>query len=215
MDKYNEFINEGKEDIDFHVSRLQALVDMALPLMDQINKRSDALKKYKRAHEAIRHLNIEWNEIFPPPKKKEKGGGFFGDLLDDILGPDKKTNKKTNKPPQPKRDSRFQIGYYYVYDPDKNVLPKGPYRKWKGYVVQLIGINRDRNKKILVGCDTGAFKYVSGTDYLVKVPNSGIVYDLEFYTRGNCLTGPIPKPKGITDNIGTEVGKAVRGILGF
>jgi len=91
MDKYKEFLNEDKEEQAEHVTRLERLVKMAIPLLDKFNPLFMDYKKYKRANECSRRLNIVWDKIFY--KKKEK----------------------------PKSEFDLKVFEQYVYVPDENV----------------------------------------------------------------------------------------------
>jgi len=91
MNKYKDFINESKEEDDIYISRLKALVDLALPLVKEAKILYSENSKWKRANEIKRQLNDYWIKIFkfniddkPKPTKQEKPKHKFK-VGDDVI----------------------------------------------------------------------------------------------------------------------------------
>jgi hypothetical protein len=184
--------------------RLRFLVDMALPLMKEIESLYPKAKRYKKANECQRNITIAWTKCFKKKEKTEpkpvakpeqkskdpngpwhKPGNWSIDDKDGTLtikngtGPGKQNQKSVEK---------IKVNGVYTYVPDINCFPY-MWNLHHGKQVTVIKIDHVSYKHHNL-CDS---PNTDKCDYLIRVPNTSlglITGYFNMWTKSTCLKPP-------------------------
>jgi hypothetical protein len=168
INKYIEFINENDNKLSlndvFEIrKRLEYLVDMILPILEEINKLYSENRRYKRAIAVIDRLNKEWLKTF---------GCRIHELS---LSPEQKEN--------PVRDP--VVGRSYIYRPDVKAV-YGRYIIASGCRALVLRINKFGFRRGNIKHDNYDSQDYTKNDYFIQLFVNKHMY-IYFYTKKEYL----------------------------